>query len=226
MSIGSVIGILTGGLISPSNAGPNPITVDDLVPILDDIDYRFSIIADAFAAADRSAQQSVTAATDAATQLEEVGQNVKDITERTYTVVIPHSLSWLAGYLVSHFITPLEERVGKLESTVAFILGWRNQIDTWRHAFVDPNVEKWIGFHEFFVGWPQAVLFRWHDYFDNPSHFAEWATPPLVGPIVAYLAASEHRTSRDNLARIMVDAWDEVPNDVWISILKWSVTTK
>lgn len=226
MSIGSVIGILTGGLISPSAAGPNPITVDDLVPILDDINYRFTVIADVFQAADDSAAKSVTAATDAATQMEVVGQNVKDITEHTYTIVIPHSLSWLAGYIVSHFISPLEDRVGKLESSVAFLLGWRNQIDDWRHLFVDPHLEQWIGFKQFFDGWPQGVLFRWHDYFDNPGHFAEWATPPLVGPIVAYLGQPAHETSRDNLSRIMVDAWTEVPNDIWESILRWSVTQK
>lgn len=226
MSILGVLDVLARALISPAAGGPRPITVDDLVPIMDDISYRFSIVGDVLKAADDSASRAVIVASDTATQAEVIGQDVKDITEHTYGVVIPHSMSWLAGYLVSHFIAPLQERMSKAESDIRFLLGWRSQIDVWRHDFVDPNVEKWIGFHEWFTGWPQGVLFRWHDYFDNPAHFADWATAPLVGPIVAYLAAAEHRQSRDNLSRIMVDAWEEVPNDVWISILKWSVTTK
>lgn len=209
MSVGAALGVLSGDLINPAAAGPRALTVDDLMPILSDIQYRFSVVADALGAADQSARNSVTAATDAATQAEVIGQDVKDITEHTYTIVIPHSLSWLAGYLVSHFITPILERLNKDESDIRFLLGWRGQIDVWRHRFVDPNVERWVGFHDWFVTWPQSILFRWKEYFDHPDEFGAWAAAPITGPLVAYLAAPEHKTTRDNLTRIIAQAWSE-----------------
>ena len=221
MSIGGALSILGNALINPSASGPSAVTVDDLVPILNDITYRFTIVSDVLQDADNQATSSILAATEAADQATVIGQDVKDITEHTYTVVIPHSMSWLAGYIVSHFISPLEERVGKLESSVAFLMGWRGQIDSWRRNFVDPNVEKWVGFREWFDSWPQGILFRWKDYFDNPSHFADWATAPLVGPIVAYIADPAHKQTRDNLTLILSGALRDDSQRVYNDVLSW-----
>lgn len=214
MSVGAALSVLTGGLTSPGAAGPGAVTVDDLVPILRDIEYRFSVIADVLQAADQQADASVTAATEAATQIEVIGQDVKDTTDRIVDTILPHSMSWLSGYIVSHFITQLQQAVSALQHDVAFLMGWRGQIDAWRHDFVDPNVTLWVGFREFFDGWPQGILFRWKDYFDNPDHFAQWATAPLVGPIVAYLADPAHKTTRDNLMKVIADAWADDSSDV------------
>lgn len=219
MSTGSVLDILTGGLANPSAAGPAPVTVDDLMPILSDIAYRFSVVADVLDSADRSADSSVTAATDAAAQIEVIGQDVKDTSERIVNTIIPHSMAWLSGYIVSHFITQLQQAVRDLQSSVAFLMGWRGQIDTWRHDFVDPNVELWVGFRQFFDGWPQSILFRWKDYFDNPDHFAQWAAAPLIGPMVSYLAAPEHKQTRDNLTDIIATAWAEEANDIFSDVM-------
>ena len=221
MSAVAGLQILGNALINPSAAGPRQVTLDDLVPVLEDIAYRFSIVSDVLQDADNQATSSILAATEAADQAEVIGQDVKDITEHTYTVVIPHSMSWLAGYIVSHFITPLEERVGKLESSVAFLMGWRGQIDSWRRNFVDPNVEKWVGFREWFDAWPQGILFRWKDYFDNPVHFADWATAPLVGPIVAYIADPAHKQTRDNLTLILSGALRDDSQRVYNDVLSW-----
>jgi len=217
---------IAASLVPAGTGGTANVTVDDLVPILEDIAYRFSVVADVFNAADSAATASVTAGTEAATQIEVIGQNVKDITEHTYTVVIPHSLSWLAGYIVSHFITPIEERLTKDESNIAFLLGWRGQIDTWRRDFVDPNVEKWVGWKQWFDGWPQSVVFTVKSWLDNPDVFAQWAAAPLIGPLVSYLAAPEHKTTRDNLTLIIADAWTEDTNLVWEAVLRLMVANK
>lgn len=219
-------GYVIDQIINPSDAGPGTPTWDELVPRFQDIKYMLQVLDDALQNADAVATSSVTVATDAATQAEKIGQNVKDIVHHTYDVVIPHSLSWLAGYIVSHFITPIHERLDKDESNIRFLLGWRAQIVAWRNEFVDPNIELWVGFRKFFDGWPQGVLFRWHDYFEHPGNFADWAAPPLIGPLVSYLAAPEHKTTRDALASIMVNAWTEETNTVWESVLRWAVSDK
>jgi hypothetical protein len=218
MSVGAAISILGGSLVNPGSAGPGAVTVDDLVPVLEDISYRFSIVADVFQAMDQQANSSVTAATEAATQIEVIGEDVKDTTERIVQTIIPHSMAWLSGYIVSHFISQLQAAVKELQSNVSFLMGWRNQIDAWRNEFVDPNVELWVGFRQFFDGWPQGILFRWKDYFDNPDHFAQWAAAPLIGPLVSYLAAPEHKQTRDNLTDIIAKAWAEESEDILQSV--------
>jgi hypothetical protein len=218
MSAGTAIGYLGAQLVNPDSAGPGAITADDFVAIMRDIEYRFSLVADVFDNMDQQANASVTAATGAATQIEVIGQDVKDTTERIVQTIIPHSMAWLSGYIVSHFITQLQQSVKELQSNVSFLMGWRNQIDAWRNEFVDPNVELWVGFRQFFDGWPQGILFRWKDYFDNPDHFAQWAAAPLIGPLVSYLAAPEHKQTRDNLTDIIAKAWAEESEDILQSV--------
>ena len=210
-----------GAAINGGTAGANPVTGEELGIALADISYRFSVVAAILTDADRAASESVTAATDAATQIEEVGSDVKNITEHTYNTVIPHSLSWLAGYVVVTWIDPIRARLDKDESDIRFLMGWRSQIDTWRQKFVDPNVEKWVGFKQWFDGWPQGVLFKWHDWFEHPDNFASWATPPLVGPIVAYLAARGHEQTRDNLSDILASAWQDDAERIWQYVQHW-----
>lgn len=213
-------------LIPTDQAGSDPVTWDDLGVILSEISTVLKVLSQTMDDADSNLQEAVTAATDAATQIEEIGADVKDITEHTYTVVIPHSLSWLAGYIVSHWIDPLRADVAWLKDRVNFLLGWRGQIDSWRRNFVDPNVEKWVGFRQWFDTWPQSVLFRWHEWFARPDEFAQWAAPPLIGPLVSYLAAQGHEQARDNLSLILTAAWQEVPNRTWELLLQYMVTDK
>lgn len=219
MSVGAAISVVSQAFGFGGSGGDAQVTKDDLVPVLEDIAYRFSILADIMQEVQQSATSSVTVATDTSTQAEKIGQSVKNITNHTYTVVIPHSLSWLAGYIVSHFITPIQTRLDTDESSIRFLLGWRNQIDDWRKGFVDPNVELWVGFRQFFDSWPQSILFMWHDWLENPDHFAQWAAAPLIGPLVSYLAAPEHKQTRDNLTAIIAQAWAEDSNDIFDDVL-------
>jgi hypothetical protein len=219
MSVAGALAYLGSQLVNPADAGPTPVTVDTLVPVLDDIAYRFSVIADVLDNADRQADASVTAATEAATQIEVIGQDVKDTTERIVQTILPHSMSWLSGYLVSHFITPLQSRMSAAESSISFLLGWRGQIDTWKNDYVNPHLADWIQFDDFFYAWPITILLTWQDWFNKPDGFAQWAAPPLIGPLVSYLAAPEHKQTRDNLASIMVKAWSEEADAVFDDML-------
>lgn len=224
MSAGAAIGILGNDLINPDAAGPTPLTVDDLMPILSDIAYRFSVVADVLQEADDQANSSVTAATEAATQIEVIGQDVKDTTERIVGTILPHSMAWLSGYLVSHFITPLQQAVAELKSNVAFLLGWRGQIDTWRKDYVDPHISDWITFDDFFYSWPLSILLMWKDWLAQPAGFGQWAAPPLIGPLVSYLAAPEHKQTRDNLTGIIAQAWAEESQTVLDAVLTFLVS--
>lgn len=224
MSVGVALGYLGSQFIDPSEAGPRSLTVDDIMPILADVAYRFSIVADVLNNADQQADSSVTAATEAATQLEVIGQDVKDTTERIVFTILPHSMAWLSGYLVSKFITPLQAAVAELKSSVAFLMGWRGQIDTWRKDHVDPELETWEQFHAYFIGWPTAVLAVLHDWLQYPDHFAQWAAAPLIGPLVSYLAAPEHKQTRDALTSIVAQAWAEESGVVFDDMLTFLVS--
>jgi hypothetical protein len=214
---GAFIDKITG----TSLAGSGTVDVDNLNNVLGDIVNVLVILKDTMDAADSTSTEAVTAATDAATQIEEIGQDVKDITEHTYQVVIPHSMSWLAGYIVSHFIDQLRRAVAILNQEVAKIEQWEAEIKVWRARFVDPNVTLWVGFRQWFDTWPRGVLERWHMYFTHPDQFAQWAAPPLIGPLVSYLAAPAHKQTRDSLTLILLKAWSEEPTRVLDAIEMW-----
>lgn len=213
-------------LVPTDAAGSNPVTWDDLAVPLQGIHNVLKVLAQAMEDADNKLQEAVTAATDAATQFENIGNDVKSITEHTYTVVIPHSMSWLAGYVVTHWIDPLRRAVAILNEEVAKIEQWEAEIRVWRAHFVDPNITLWVGFREWFNTWPRGVLFRWHDWFEHPDHFAQWAAPPLTGPIVSYLAAPGHKQARDNLMLILLRAMQEDRDPAWEAVLQFMVTSK
>lgn len=216
------IGVFLKTFLNTGN-GTDALTRDDVASVFSEIDYRLSIINDVFTTADSAASAAVTAATDASRQAERIGQDVKDTTERIVDTIIPRSQEWLLGYLVSHYFGPILSELTKNWHLLSFLVGWRSQIDVWRHKFVDPHLEQWIGFQEWFNTWPRGVVFTVHDWLDHPARFAQWATPPLIGPIIVYLAQREHMESRDNLSTLMVRAWAERPEQTWQLIEEWLI---
>lgn len=222
-----LVGALRAGLAwlaTQTIAGGIGAVKDALITLGRWVDWFMQVTGDVFAAAKGAEDYSEAWATEAGQQVAELGSDVKQITEHTYQTVIPHSMSWLAGWLIAGPIDQLRLRIAQLQDQVNFLLGWRAQIDAWRHEFVDPNVEKWVGFRQWFDGWPQGILFRWHSWLQHPSEFGAWAAAPVTGPIIAYLADPDHQTSRDNLAAIMVDAWQAEPERVWDAMLEWLVS--
>lgn len=219
MSVG--LGVALDALTNAAPAGSRPLTGDDLVNFIVDVHYAIQIIDDVLTTADHAAQGMVTVATDVGAQIEEIGLNVKDITTHTYDVVLPHSMAWLYGYTESHDLVPIRVRLNAVESGIRFLMGWRGQIDSWRKNHVDPELTAWRSFKSWFDTWPTNVITIWHDWFAAPGDFATWAAPPLIGPIVSYLANPQHKVSRDNLAAIMLRAWREEPDLVWSDIQLW-----
>lgn len=142
--------------------------------------------------------------------LDQLGNDLKVITHHTYGTVIPNTIAWAMGFIVSHWIDPLRYDISVLRKQVRFLLSWRGQIDAWRHKWVDPELHKWHTFSDWFATWPLGVLTQWHQWFQRPGLFGVWATPPLVGPLIAYFADPAHDDTTDNLAAILVDSTPDV----------------
>lgn len=223
-AIATGLGVLIDTLDGSAGGGNAQVTQDDLVPVIRDIVAAFTVIKDALDAADKAATASVTAATDAATQIEQIGSDVKDITEHTYQVVIPRSMSWLAGYLISGAVDQVRSVIGADLHKIDFLDGWRGQIDTWRNDHVDPELTAWRSFKAWFDTWPTSILTTWHGWFQRPAEFGAWAAPPLIGPLVSYLADGQHKRLRDDLSLILVKAWTDEPTLVMDAVIAWLVS--
>jgi len=46
----------------------------------------------------------------------------------------------------------------------------------------------------------------------------------MIGPLVSYLAADEHKQTRDNLGLIILDSWTEDTRSAWEAWLRFMVT--
>lgn len=186
--------------------------------------FAWNVVNDVFGAAKGAEAISQGVSHDAGVKIEAIGRYTKDITEHTYNIVIPHSLSWLYGYIESKDLVPLRQRLGRDESNIRFLLGWRGQIDNWKNNYVDPQLAKDKAFIQWFDTWPLQVVSRWHQWFQHPEQFAQWATPNLIGPIISYLAAPPDKKSRDALSLVMVRAWAEAPESTFEAVTAWLVT--
>lgn len=219
----SVVGQLIGALRNATAAG-GTLNADSIQPLVSLVQYLADYVRDVFENADSNAGRDAALGGYAGDDIAQVAQDLADITDHTYTVVVPHSLAWLRGNVIVTLVDPLRKLVAGINREVKFLLGWRSQIDTWRNKFVDPNLSLWIGFHKWFYQWPIGVLRTWHDWFQHPAQFAAWATPPLIGPIIGYLADPAHELTRDNLSQIMLNAWHERPDATWDKLLAYMVT--
>lgn len=138
--------------------------------------------------------------------------------------ILPNSLGYVVGYVFSTGIVPLRARLTTDESNISFLLGWRGQIDAWRKYTVDPDLADLEAFKASLIKVWQPIIYLWITWLRYPGQFAQWATPPLAGSLVSYFAQPEHKTSRDDLSRIMLQAWQEQPEQVLTAIEQWLVT--
>lgn len=186
--------------------------------------FAWNVVSDVFGAAKGGEAISQGVSHDAGVKIEAIGRYVKDITEHTYNTVIPHSLSWLYGYIESHDLVPLRRRLGRDESMLRFLMGWRGQVDNWKNHYVNPQLAKDAAFIKWFDGWPLQVVSRWHEWFMHPGQFGDWATPYIVVPFVKAMATKPDQKSRDALALIMVRAWQDQPELTLDAIAAWLVS--
>lgn len=186
--------------------------------------FAWNVANDVFGAAKGGEAISQGVSHDAGVKVEAIGRYVKDITEHTYNTVIPHSLSWLYGYIESKDLVPIRQRLGRDESTLRFLMGWRGQLDSWKNNYADPQLAKDRAFIQWFDSWPLQVVTQWREWLAHPDQFAKWATPYIVWPVINYLAAQPDEKSRDALALIMVNAWQDQPELTFEAIATWLVT--
>lgn len=204
--LGTLWDVTVGQLINPSSAGPAPITSDDLVPIVQGLAYEGRVLDDVFSEADGLAATDVLVATDAGAQVDNLAQHLKFITEHTYKTVIPHSLAWLRGNIVQKYVTPLQHRTTKLESEVKALDKWEGQIKTWRSKTVDPTLQAYTQFQQWFDKWPLSVLNTVHDWLTHQQTFSDFATPLVARPLVNYLSDDSHHQLLDDLTLLIVNA--------------------
>lgn len=214
-AIGIGLGVIIDALRNPASAGPGPLTMDDLVAPLRDIASALSILRDTMDSADRDTKEAVTAATDAAAQIEEIGGAFRDTIHHTYEVVIPHSLSWLAGYVVAHWIDPLRRDIALLNHRVDDLAQRIASLEHWRAHTVDPILARLLNFQADVTDNYLPAVRILKDWLDHPDHLADWLAQWIVGPIVSYLADDLHKHTRDNLTLIIAQAWADRPEMVW-----------
>ena len=126
-------------------------------------------------------------------------------------VILPHTESYLVGYIFSHGIVPLRREIAEVQKSIRFLMGWRGQIDYWRKRQVDPQLAAWHQFSVWFdrnARQPIQTVAQW---LKTPGSFSRWAVPVLASPLVDYLATKADARTADELARLVVD---HTP-DVW-----------
>lgn len=144
---------------------------------------------------------------------------VEGATEARFRLVrdqwLPHSLAFLSGRLYQQAIVPLRRQVQGLIAQLAAIIGRLVALERWRQSWVDPAIANYYGVRNTNLpAWRQ--LRQW---LAAPGEFGQWAAPPITGPLIGYLAADQHKASRDNLSLILSAAWTEVPDRTWQHLL-------
>lgn len=171
-------------------------------------------------------QYSADAAQQIGHDLEQIQGTHQRYWNRLFDVILPHSLQHAFEYTRQWAIDYFSPPITQLENYVRDLLNRTSRLEGWERDVVDPDLSLLLNFRSDFFRGDQPSINVLIDWLRRPGDFGEWATPPIIGPVVAYLADPAHETTRDNLSRILVDAWTEVPNDIWEAILRWSVTTK
>src|SRR6266702_78261 len=187
------------------------------------IDWFSRFVAEVFSAAKGGEDASEQWSANVRDDLAKLGDDLKTITEHTYDVVIPHSLSYLNGYVFSHGIVPLRNTVSSIEKEMGALSGRVSVLEFWRRDYADPHIRDWRRFNSWFHEWPIGVVTQWHEWFQHPHDFALWAAAPMIGPLVSYLAADEHKQTRDNLGLIILDSWTEDTRSAWEAWLRFMV---
>lgn len=146
---------------------------------------------------------------------EEIEGRQQERWNRLFEVIMPNSLAHAVGYVYSDGIVPLRHTVSSLSDSL--FQAWQNigNLNAWRNNVAQPELNDLESFKATFMRDYLPAIEILRDWLANPSHFGEWAAPPVIGPIVAYLADDSHKQTRDNLTDILAQAWAETPDKVW-----------
>lgn len=210
--IGGIADAITGAIVNPQ--GTDGAVADALIPI----DDRISALQRAVRGLLFAAEQEYGAVKWIDPVGEQIGSDLIGAASAHDTIVdhligrlIPRSLAHLNGYIFSKGVIPLRVAVGKAQSDIRFLMGWRGQIDTWRHDTVDPTLDDWRQFHHWFDQNAAPYITVLAGWLAKPATFAGWAVPVLGDPLIGWLANTASDASRDTVARVVVDS----SPDVW-----------
>lgn len=137
---------------------------------------------------------------------------------RLLQVILPNSINYAVGYVYSDGVIPLRHAVGGL--TQSLKLAWQDisKLDNWRTLTADPELSSLVAFQDMVTKNYLPAVDVLRDWLANPAHFGNWAAPPLIGPIIVYLANPQHQGSRDNFTLVLGGAWSEVAEATWTDI--------
>ena len=140
---------------------------------------------------------------------------------RIVDVIVPNSLAWLDGETHQWVDAKYDPQLSELYSDVDDINDRLNRVQTWRNAWVDPQLTADLGYRQFLQGWPQSQWFTIKGWFADPAVFARWATAPLIGPTIAYYADRAHADSRDNMTAALLPSLGVINRKVDDALAAW-----
>jgi hypothetical protein len=185
--------------------------LDDIRTLANVVTYQAKVMVDTFVDNLVGATESVLPATEAGQGVETIGKNLRDIVDWTYVHAIPGSLWRLYRDVVVNLVDPLRAAVAAVKSRVSALEKWRHDIHVWRVTFVDPTLNAWIAWHDWFTTWPRSILYTWKAWFAKPADFAQWATPILWPALLAYVRPPLQPGIRDQLARVVTQSLPDIP---------------
>ena len=148
----------------------------------------------------------------------QVGKDMEDMMARQdeswqhlTDTLLPHSIGHAVGYVFSTGIVPLRQQLDRIDHRVAFLEGWRGQIDNWRNHYVDPLLQDWRLFHDWFNAHAAPVIATVDDWLHHPGDFAKWAVPILGDPLTVWFIHTASDAVRDAVTAAIVDS----SPDVW-----------
>jgi hypothetical protein len=219
--LASAAGRAIGFLLGSSGGASNTDLRDALVQVWGIFEQVVQWAEDIFKA-EKSAWDS--AAGDINTGAEGLGQvayNEMVAWQHLLTVILPNTVRWTVGNIHAW----ADEKYGAaIDGIDAFMRQAGPDIAAlkdWRKYTADPDLKAWVDFVTWWNKDAAQPILRWIDFSGNPGDFANWATPPLVGAIIAYLSDPAHKQTRDDLAALMVKAWGEEPGTIADRVNDW-----
>lgn len=172
-------------------------------------------------------QGSVQYSDQYATQIGHDFEQIEGTTENTIShvafTILPNSLQYTVGYIVSRWIGPLQVRMTAAENFIQRVDDDVIAIHAWLFPYASNAVAEWYAFAKWWNANFAAPADTLIDWLKHPAHFGEWAAYPVLGPIIAYLQYPAHDEYRDALNTVVLRAWSEHPGDTLTEIELWLI---
>lgn len=138
--------------------------------------------------------------------------------------IIPASINHAIGREHAKTVAPLVARLKGDEKSLAATRLTANTLNNWRKQTGDPWLNWLRKWHDTQLPSITSITALWVGWLRNPAGFGDWATPPIVGNLIAYWADPSHQPTRDALMLIVIRAMQDAPMDVQTAFEQWLVT--